>query len=250
MGNSFFQFRQFKIEQGECEMKVCTDACILGAYAQHPAPARILDIGAGTGLLTLMLAQRYTQARIEAIEIDPRAGLQAERNFRDSPWTNRLQLYHSALQDFIPSEEYDMIISNPPFYQDHLKPDRPVRSGALHTDWLSLEELIWFISRHLSKSGTFWVLLPPSQQMELQQFAQAEGLLMDHRLDIRHESNSAVFRTIGGYSRSRRAMKTTQDELVIRENGGRYSSKMQQLLAPFYLEYNFVLLLLLPQWQT
>jgi len=238
MGNSYFRFRQFKIEQGDCAMKVCTDACILGAYAKHPDPHRILDIGTGTGLLALMLAQRYSKAEIEAIEIDPLAGLQAERNFRHSPWQNRLQINRSALQSFSPSEKYDMIISNPPFYHNHLKPEHPIKTGALHRDWLSFPELIAFVATHIEQFGSFWILLPPSEQVKFQQLAQSEGLFMDHILDIRHQSNSTVFRSIGRYSGWGKIVRSTS-ALVIRENEKLYSPRMRQLLEPFYLEYNF-----------
>lgn len=119
--NSYFQFKQFRVEQGLTAMKITTDACILGARAEVENRQAILDVGAGTGLLSLMAAQRST-ARIDAVELDDQAAIQARENFSASPWQNRLTLHHCPIQSFRPEKRYDCILSNPPFLRMPLKP--------------------------------------------------------------------------------------------------------------------------------
>ncbi len=220
-------------------MKVCTDACVLGAYAMHPNPGNILDIGTGTGLLAMMLAQRYPKASIQALEIESQAGGQAKENFRNSPWAERLELIQMAVQNFCPIDDYDMIVCNPPFYRDHLRPMSPLRSGARHATWLSFSELTAFVGRHLRSTGRFWVLLPPSELLGVHALAQIEGLWVSHLLEVRNRAHTRIVRNICCYSRDDCTQPIPVDKLAIRDNLGRYSSGMTRLLKPFYLEYNF-----------
>lgn len=118
MPNTYFQFKQFRIDQDQTAMKVTTEACILGAWVDEQIPPQtVLDIGTGTGLLALMLAQKFPQAEIDAVEIDQGAFTQAHANFHSSPWPERLQVFHQRIQDFDPGKKYDLIISNPPFFK-------------------------------------------------------------------------------------------------------------------------------------
>ncbi|NJL13777.1 MAG: methyltransferase [Microscillaceae bacterium] len=130
MANTFFQFKQFRVEQAGAALKVCTDACLFGAWLPAQSAISILDIGTGTGLLALMLAQR-TPARLTAIEIDPQAAQQAQANFLQSPWTHRLQLIAGAAQDFArqTTEKFDWIVSNPPFFEKHWLPEDAQKPG-------------------------------------------------------------------------------------------------------------------------
>ena len=241
MGNTYFQFRQFKIDQDRCEMKVCTDSCILGAYASHDQPQCILDIGSGSGLIALMLAQRYLNARIDAIEIDLSASSQADENFRASPWNDRLKLFHLSLQEFKPRLKYDMIVTNPPFYQDHLKSLNSTRSGAKHQDWMSFSDLISFVGNHLQPDGSLWILYPPAAKNELQGQARAGGLNLAQELQIRHSLNSDIFRYVSRYSLSPKSSPDPiKDQIMIRSADNSYSVEMKRLLEPYYLEYNFI----------
>ena len=149
MPNQFFKFKQFTIDQDQCAMKVCTDSCLFGAWVaeyleqEKNSLKTILDIGTGTGLLSLMLAQKTT-ANIDAVEIEEAASLQASNNFLASPWNNRLQVYHAPIQLFKPihPKSYVFIICNPPFYENNLKTDNQLKNLALHSEALSLANLI------------------------------------------------------------------------------------------------------------
>ncbi|MEO8711563.1 MAG: methyltransferase, partial [Parafilimonas sp.] len=165
MPNDYFRFKQFIITQDKCAMKVCTDACLFGAWAAHNPQleaSNILDIGTGTGLLSLIYAQKNMHASIDAIEIDEAAVQQARENFEASIWKERLHVYNTSIQQFATSsnKKYDVIICNPPFYENDLKSENKQRNLALHSDALTLEELISDVDLLLGDDGSFFVLLP------------------------------------------------------------------------------------------
>src|SRR5262245_58656662 len=145
MPNSYFQFKQFVIHQEHCAMKVTTDGCLFGAWVaaskagNAAAGKHVLDIGTGTGLLSLMYAQKHPHAQIDAIEIDEAAAQQAADNFAASPWQKRLQLIHSDIKDYRPSHPYDTIISNPPFYENQLSSGNAKKNMAHHSSSIGLE---------------------------------------------------------------------------------------------------------------
>lgn len=234
MGNAWFQFKQFRVEQAGAALKVGTDACILGAWAQHPAPDRILDIGTGTGLLSLMLAQRYGSAQIEALEPEPEAVRQAGENFNRSPWADRLLLHSIVVQEFFPDTTFDLIVCNPPFYPDHLKSDDRRRNLALHQEMLRFDELAAACARLLAKAGICFILLPPSQAVDFQKQALLHGLHIRQRLLVQERTHSRVHRTVIAYT----AEKPREEEVVyltIRAESGDYSPHYQALLKEFYL---------------
>src|SRR4051812_5902465 len=144
-------------------MKVCTDACLFGAWISEEVKSKnskvksVLDIGTGTGLLSLMFAQKNLQSIIDAVEIDEAAAQQARENFEASPWKERLQIYSTSIKLFISEKKYDLIISNPPFFENDLKSDDSKRNLALHSSQLSLEELLDAITKHLKEDGLFAV---------------------------------------------------------------------------------------------
>src|SRR6218665_3507359 len=150
-------------------MKVSTDACIQGARAAAwplPEPARILDIGTGTGLLSLMLVQRYPGSHIDAVELNPDAFMQAERNFRISPWHTNLHANQGSLQDYArrdSPDRYGFIICNPPFFHNHLQAQQQARNDARHSIALSKEELAETVSFLLREQGVFCVMYPQTE---------------------------------------------------------------------------------------
>lgn len=214
-------------------MKVCTDACVLGAYADVQGD-RILDIGTGTGLLALMAAQRNPTARIDAVELDEAAAGQATENVVNSPFANRVRVVQRTIQDYQPNEWYDRILTNPPFYANHLpSPDAAV-NRALHTGDLSFAELIDAVGRLLKKDGQWWVLLPPHETNQLTQLADATGLRPFKRLQLRHNAIKPVFRVITGFTYGKET--ATEEMLTIYEPPGQtYTTAFRRLLQPFYL---------------
>lgn len=235
-----FQFKQFTIQQDRTAMKVCTDACVLGAYADVQGE-RILDIGTGTGLLALMAAQRNLLAHIDAIEIDEAAAGQATENVGSSRFAEQVRVRHSAIQTYLPDEVrvYDRILTNPPFYTNHLRSPDAAVNRALHTADLPFAELIDAVLRLLKKDGQWWVLLPHYEAGQLTQQADIRALWPFRRLHLRHHAGKPVFRVITGYGYG--ASTVTDEMLDIYEIPTQpadkpvYTEAFRALLKPFYL---------------
>lgn len=230
-----FAFKQFIIHQDRTAMKVCTDACVLGAYANVvDSPVRILDIGTGTGLLALMSAQRNPNALVDAVEVDDAAFAQATENAVASPFSGRVNVVHERIQDFQPQVRYDQILTNPPFFTNHLRSPDTAVNRALHTDELPFPELIESVVRLLKPEGAWWVLLPPYEAKKLADLAKESGLRPFRRLSIRHNSRKPIFRIVTGFSFG---VDTVVDEtLDIHEGDGRtYTAEFHTLLRDFYL---------------
>jgi len=155
-----FKFKRFTIEDSDCAMKVCTDSCILGAWVHSNEAKSILDIGAGSGLLSLMLAQRFDNATITAIEIDEKASEQCKLNFENSPWKTNLEVINQDFNTYSSNEKFDLIVSNPPFYEHNLKSTNVQKNIAHHAQNLSFKDLIIGVEKLLSNEGKFFVLLP------------------------------------------------------------------------------------------
>ncbi len=163
MSNKPFKFKQFEINQDKCAMKIGTDGVLLGAWTSiQQNPFSILDIGAGTGIIALMLAQRSHAELIDAIEIDGDAYEQCVNNFEQSPWGDRLFCYHASLDEFVAEieDQYDLIISNPPFYSEDYKSENQQRDLARFNDALPFDHLIESVSKLLSENGIFSVIVP------------------------------------------------------------------------------------------
>jgi len=238
MANTFFKFKQFTVHQEHCAMKVCTDACIQGAFtAQHlvdnqiMVPA-ILDIGAGTGLLSLMLAQR-TSAAITAVELDAGAAQQATENFAASPWANRLTLTREDIRKLDGEAKYDFIITNPPFYEAALKSGHAQKDQAMHATNLSYKELIAAVGRQLTPSGRVSVLLPYAVFETFRELAAVAGYHLQEVLYVRQSVNHGFFRTIGIFAAKK--VNPIIQELSIYDDSNVYTSAFAALLQPYYL---------------
>ncbi|MEI3801510.1 MULTISPECIES: tRNA1(Val) (adenine(37)-N6)-methyltransferase [unclassified Chitinophaga] len=238
MANTFFKFKQFTVHQEHCAMKVCTDACIQGAFtAQYladneiTAPA-ILDLGAGTGLLSLMLAQQV-DAVITAVELDAGAAHQAIQNFDESPWAHRLTLTRQDIRKMDGAVKYDFIISNPPFYERALKSGQAAKDQAMHATNLSYGELLTAVDQQLAVSGELSVLLPYTAFEGFRVLALEAGLHLKQVLYIRQSVKHGFFRTVGIFSR--KPVNTVISELSVYDAERVYTPGFVELLRPYYL---------------
>ncbi|NLR60574.1 methyltransferase [Chitinophaga polysaccharea] len=238
MANTFFQFKQFTVHQEHCAMKVCTDACIQGAFTAQYLASRptavpaILDLGAGTGLLSLMLAQR-SPAAITAVELDPGAAQQATANFAASPWADRLTLTQQDIRKMEPGGGYDFIISNPPFYESALKSGHAQKDQAMHATNLTYHDLLTTIGQQLSPAGEVSVLLPYAVFDTFRGQALTAGLHLREVLYIRQSVNHGYFRAVGILGRT--ARETVVTEMAVYDAAKTYTSEFRVLLQPYYL---------------
>ena len=237
MGNSWFQFQQFRVEQDRCAMKISTDAVLLGSLVQSDAPKQILDIGTGTGVIALMLAQRFPQASLTAVELDPNAASQAAENCEQSPFSERLTVIQGRFQDFQEEKRFDLLVSNPPFFPDHLPASDPKRNQALHTHSLSFEELLHKASQLLAPSGSFWVILPPRQMQDFLQCAKGNGLFPGTRVHIRDNASKPVHREVVGFTLSEPLTSVLPMELFLKNEDGSYSDDYRNLISGFLLGF-------------
>ena len=219
-------------------MKVCTDACLFGAYTantiQHSASGiqHILDIGTGTGLLSLMLAQKINSI-IDAVEIDEAAYQQAKENFKASPWASRLNVFNTDILHYTTGKKYDCIISNPPFFEDDLKSVDEGKNIAKHDNALTLTRLLAVINEHLATNGLFAVLLPFHRVDHFEKESLAHGYHLIQKALIKHTVTHPYFRGILIFSKKIVATKTT--EIIIKDESGVYTPSFVELLQEYYL---------------
>lgn len=178
MPGTSFAFKQFIIKQDKCAMKVGTDAVLLGAWVIPNGSKQILDIGTGTGVVALMLAQK-TEAHIDAIDIDENAFIQAKQNVSESKFANQVSVIHSSLQDYskITSNKYNLIVTNPPYFEQSLKSSDEQRSFARHADVLPFEELIEGVTKLLDQKGKFCLILPTLEAEKFRAMAQKKRVI-------------------------------------------------------------------------
>lgn len=216
-------------------MKVSTDAVLLGAKAGSGKPKRILDIGAGTGVISLMLAQRFPKALITAVEIDKDAFQQCQENFEASPFADRLDIYQSPIQEFRSDEKFDLIVSNPPYYNDHLKSSDSKRNKALHTEDLSYRELLESCRNLLAEEGEFWLILPPRQMRELAIMARGFGFNSSYSMQIFHRPGKEQHREIQTFSMGFKS--DFIEKFYLKDENEVYSPAYKKLLTEFLLEF-------------
>lgn len=239
MSNSYFQFKQFTVNQEKSAMKVCTDACVFGAYISlkekdcNSDETNILDIGTGTGLLSLMIAQKV-KGNIEAVEIDEKAYEQAQENFKISAWQPRLTVHHADITQFSLRKKYDIIVSNPPFFYKALKSSNYKKNLARHTTSLSHIELSSIVSANLIDNGKFYILLPYEEFKTFEKTASKDNLKLFEKLNIRQYEISNCLRTIGVFSNIANHAATTES-LTIKDHNDKYSKNFVQFLKDYYL---------------
>ena len=219
-------------------MKVCTDACLFGAWVaqklmdNNPEITSVLDIGTGTGLLSIMIAQATRDTLIDAIEIDSAAAQQAAENFQSSPWGDRLRVLKGDAKNIELQKQYDLIISNPPFFENELKSDNALRNIALHSKTLTLQELVDVAFPLLSENGKFAVLLPFYRSQVFEKYLADAGLCLEEKTLVRQTEKHSYFRAMLLFGKQK--SQTHTREICIK-NQKSYSSDFSTLLESYYL---------------
>lgn len=235
MANSYFQFKQFRIDQSSCAMKVTTDASLFGAWiasqALHHSSA--LDIGGGTGLLSLMLAQK-NESIIDVIEIEPQCFEQMKQNIENSEWHDRIRCMLKDINDYSPKKQYDIVVSNPPFHQGQLKSDQETINLARHGDELTLELLFNKVKSLLSHDGIFFLLVPAYREAACTALAASHGMHLDKKTMVKQSPFHDAFRIMFAFKNSE-ALETVTDEIIIKDSKDQYSQKFIEYLRDYYL---------------
>ena len=238
MSNNYFQFKEFTVQQENCSMKVCTDACIFGAWIAEKVASSgfpivdCLDIGTGTGLLSLMFAQKNPTTIIDAVEIEESAYEQAIENFSNSKWKDRIKIFHMDAKNFISEKKYDLIISNPPFYENELLSTEKNNNIAKHDEGLMLKDLITIIKNNLLVTGYFAILLPYHRIKYFEDLAGENNLFLHEKLLIRQTTTHNFFRGILFFGNNKTKQQTS--ELIIKSDE-KYTKEFFELLKDYYL---------------
>ncbi|TQD40471.1 tRNA1(Val) (adenine(37)-N6)-methyltransferase [Haloflavibacter putidus] len=232
-----FRFKEFSVEQDKCAMQIGTDGVLLGAWTTIPKNTfSILDIGAGTGVIALQMAQRSQAELIDAIEIEENAYEQCVENFENSPWNDRLFCYHASLEEFTEEidESYDLIVSNPPFYDEDFTSVEATRNTARFTEALPFSELIKNVAKLLSEKGNFSLIIPHKNQEEVLQLAKEAGLYLQKITLVQGNADTPVKRNLLQFSFTEVALEKTQ--LVIEKERHQYTQEYKDLVKAFYLK--------------
>jgi tRNA1Val (adenine37-N6)-methyltransferase len=233
-----FLFKKFTVEQNRCAMKIGTDGVLLGAWTPiENNPYSILDIGTGTGIIALMLAQRSAAEQIDAVEIDEDAYEQATDNFENSPWSDRLFCFHAGLDEFVeePEDEYDLIVSNPPFYSEDYKSSNEQRDLARFQDAMPFEDLIEAAALLLSENGIFSVIIPFKEEEKFLALAKDYELFPLKITRVKGTPTSEVKRSLLAFSRNE-ISNFPINELVIETARHIYTNEYIELTKDFYLK--------------
>ena len=238
MPNSYFQFKEFIVHQEKCALKVCTDSCLFGAWVADKtgnmgfAPKNILDIGTGTGLLSLMVAQK-TAAQIDAVELDINAFNQASENFKNSSWSDQIRAFHSDIKLFKPRHKYDLIISNPPFFQNDLLSKNNEKNASKHDSTLTLEDLINLVKNLLTDEGKFAVLLPWKKADNFEKSAALISLYAESKVEVKQTPAHNYFRTM--FIFGKKNTFSEKKSLTIKDSDNAYPKEFAELLKDYYL---------------
>ncbi len=235
MGNTFFKFKDFTIHQDRCAMKVCTDASMFGVWARKFVlePSTLLDIGAGTGLLSLLIASAK-EVKIDAIELDTEAALQATENIVASDFRDRIDVISTDIKNFHSSKRYDLIFSNPPFFENDLHSPDLNSNLAKHSTALSLDELFISADRLMHPKGAFAILLPFHRKDELLQLAEKRGFYPHAILDVKQTPNHSYFRTMVYFKKERASI--VEHEMLSIQEGATYSAAFKTLMKDVYFK--------------
>ncbi len=233
MPNPFFHFKSFSILSQDKGLRVTTDACLLGAIAKADIEGRILDIGTGTGVVALFMAQKYPDRLVDAIEIEPSIAEQALFNIQNSPFKDRIQLIQADFLQYDTAHQYACIVSNPPYFKNHLEKSPSEKNIAIHASLLNHQAMIEQVAAHLQTDGTFYCILPPFQMLIMIGLAEGVGL--------RPQSITKIFNKPEKHYRdivcfSSKAFDTQYHQLLLHDESGKKTDEFHRLMDDFYLE--------------
>lgn len=242
MANSSFSFKQFTVQQGQSAMKVTTDGCLFGAWVAREIsqlivhPGHCLDIGTGTGLLSLMIAQQNPDWHVEAVEIDKEAAEEAGRNCKAAGRQNQIRVIHQDILQYQPEKKFDILFSNPPFYEKELKGDDPKRNRAHHNDGLLLTDLFKHCKNLLREQGRLYLLLPYKREKEILQLLADAGYGIVQHIRVRPAERLEYFRIL-------LELRLKEDctaaaltgEMAVKDDKDQYTEEFRKLLKDYYL---------------
>ena len=232
---TMFRFKRFSVEHDNSSMKVGTDAVLIGAWADLGGAIHVLDVGTGCGVIALMAAQRTSDdSHIDAIDIDAASVVQANNNFASSPWAARLNAYRADINDYSRPHPYDVIVTNPPFYQEDVMPPTVVRAAARHTHLLSFDQLMLSASRLLSASGSIALITPTQARDAVTAAATFAGLHLWRFTTVHSVDGTVAKRLLWQWSKQ--PCPTCRDTLILTE-GGEYTAQYRTLCHDFYLKF-------------
>ena len=237
MSNQTFAFKQFKIVQDKCAMKVGTDAVLLGSWVNASNAKTILDIGTGTGIIALMLAQK-SSARIDSIDIDLNAFIQATENINDCKWKDRIEIHHISIQQFAKESDhkYDLIVSNPPYFIDSSKASEESRTNARHTDQLPFKDLLDGVLKLLNPNGKFYVILPTKESELFREDAEKHKLFLTKVTRVITRTDKPEKRLLMRFEFIQRAF--SEDSITIeKDERHSYTDEYKELTKDYYLAF-------------
>jgi tRNA1Val (adenine37-N6)-methyltransferase len=244
MANPFFKFKQFTVYHDRCAMKVTTDSCFFGAWTADQIQnsntdscrdkiRNVLDIGTGTGLLSLMVAQ-HNELEIDAVEIDDETAEQANENVEESPWRNRIRIFNKDILSFRPQKKYDCIISNPPFYENELASHLNKKNIAHHSQQLTIAQVLNFIQSYLNEEGLFFLMYPFKRKEEVERMVAQNELNIINSIILHQSVNHAPFRVIIKGCR-KNIVPGEQTSISVWDENQEYTAAFTRLLKDYYL---------------
>ncbi|MGL4333154.1 MAG: tRNA1(Val) (adenine(37)-N6)-methyltransferase [Bacteroidales bacterium] len=235
MASDFFEFKQFKVYHNQCGMKVGTDAVLIGSWCSTYNINSVLDIGTGSGIISLMIAQRCN-AKVKAIDIDNHAVMQAESNFSISPWYDRMSVFHADFSDYAAQtkEKYDLIVSNPPYFTNGILANCKKRSTARHTNSLNYQQLFEGVVQILNDKGRFALILPVDAETEIEELARLNHLYMVRKCNVFPKPDGVIKRLMWEFSKEK--VICSNENLVVELDRHIYSPDYIRLTKDFYLK--------------
>lgn len=237
MANDYFRFKQFTVMQRNTAMRVGTDGVLLGAWADVSGATEALDIGTGTGIIAIMLAQRNSVLRIDAVELDKDSADEARMNASNSPWKERITVYHLSFMQYLQDTDksFDLIVSNPPYFNRSLKPSDRRREIARHSESLPYDQLLWGIADLLKSNGCFCGVFPYVEGSVFIAQAAARGLYCTQRVNVYSKPGNSPLRVLIRLEKRRLPMVET--DMAIHSADGSYTKEYRSLTADFYLKF-------------